>query len=244
MYKVEILSDQIEQEAITRRRRLDLERKERIFNPKVRIMGVSKIDKVDLKALQEQIGIKKELSELEKKREVTLGKFINTRFKNRFNRIDHQTKLNNEILQMMDEKVKMEKRSKLVEINQYRDQYQKINQRRDFDLYDPMALRKDLPARISDDDPRIGVSSIQRFEGEDLGVSNREALQKEQMRVWTEEQMYEKERVKQQAKAETEKYEKFQMSINAKMQALQDAVETAKKDQAKYDNEYNKALVL
>jgi hypothetical protein len=40
MYKVEIPSEKIEQEAIARRRRLDVERKERIFNPKVRIMGV------------------------------------------------------------------------------------------------------------------------------------------------------------------------------------------------------------
>ena len=40
MYKVEILSDRIEQEAINRRRRLDQERKERIFNPRVRMLGV------------------------------------------------------------------------------------------------------------------------------------------------------------------------------------------------------------
>ena len=45
MYKVEIPADKIEQEAIARRRRLDEERKERIFNPKVRIMGVHLIDK-------------------------------------------------------------------------------------------------------------------------------------------------------------------------------------------------------
>ncbi len=40
MYKVEILSDKLEQEAISRRRRLDEERKERIFNPKLRVLGV------------------------------------------------------------------------------------------------------------------------------------------------------------------------------------------------------------
>lgn len=40
MYKVEILSDKLEQEAIARRRRLDEERKERIFNPKLRVLGV------------------------------------------------------------------------------------------------------------------------------------------------------------------------------------------------------------
>jgi hypothetical protein len=73
MYKVEIVSDKIGQEAVTRRRRLDQERKERIFNPKVRIMGVIRDNKVDLQALQQQIGIKQELSDLEKKRNETLG---------------------------------------------------------------------------------------------------------------------------------------------------------------------------
>lgn len=42
MYKVEIQNEKIAQEAIERRKRLDAERKERIFNPKVRILGVCK----------------------------------------------------------------------------------------------------------------------------------------------------------------------------------------------------------
>jgi hypothetical protein len=118
--------------------------------------------------------------------------------------LDHQTKLNNEILDMMDQKVQMARRQQKKEINQFRELYQKPHQRRDFDLYDPDALQKDLPARISDLDPRIGVSSVQRFEGEDLGASTREKLQKEQMRIWTEEQIYEKNRLKQELKSEKE----------------------------------------
>lgn len=39
------------------------------------------------------------------------------------------------------------------------------------------------------------------------------------------------------------KYDKFQISINEKMNALNEAVEKAKKDQAKQDTEYNSALV-
>jgi hypothetical protein len=144
----------------------------------------------------------------------------------------------------MDEKVKVAKRQQMVEMNEFRELHQKPHQRRDFDLYDPLALRKDFPARMSDQDPRIGVSTVQRFEGEDLAGVKRQALQKEQMRIWTEEQLYEKERMKQELQAEKDKYEKFQMSINAKMQALQDAVENAKREQAKYDNDYNKSLVL
>jgi hypothetical protein len=41
MYKVEIQQEKIAQEAILRRKKLNAERKERIFNPKVRILGVN-----------------------------------------------------------------------------------------------------------------------------------------------------------------------------------------------------------
>jgi hypothetical protein len=42
---------------------------------------------------------------------------------------------------------------------------------REWDLNRPDAKQLDLPARLGDDDPRCGVSSLQRFEGEDLTVS-------------------------------------------------------------------------
>ncbi|KAJ3305802.1 Protein Tax-1 [Kappamyces sp. JEL0829] len=221
MYKVEILSDKLEQEAINRRRRLDEERKVRVFNPKLRVMGV------DLNALNEQIVIKKEMESIDSKRSEAL---------------DRQSRLNDEILSLMDDKVKLARRHQLEEINEYRKTHQQAHQRRDYDLYDPQSLKKDLPARIGDDDPRCGPSTLQQFDGEDLDYGKRDALQKLQMRVWVEEQTYEKERIKQELSAEKQKYDKFQTSINEKMNALQTAVETAKKDQAKYDKEYNAAL--
>lgn len=43
----------------------------------------------------------------------------------------------------------------------------------EFDLNDPRSLMKDRPARVGDNDPRCGVSSLQLFEGEDLGKQQR-----------------------------------------------------------------------
>jgi len=43
----------------------------------------------------------------------------------------------------------------------------------EFDLNDPARFKKDKPARIGDSDPRCGVSSLQMFEGEDLGRPQR-----------------------------------------------------------------------
>lgn len=50
-------------------------------------------------------------------------------------------------------------------MNEFRMMHQQPDSRREFDLYDPDYLKKDKPARVSDDDPRCGVSSLQKFEG-------------------------------------------------------------------------------
>jgi len=39
-------------------------------------------------------------------------------------------------------------------LNEFRALHQQTDSRREFDLYDPDALKKDKPARVSDDDPR------------------------------------------------------------------------------------------
>ena len=70
----------------------------------------------------------------------------------------------------MDTEVNQAKRHQLEEMNAYRKKNQQPHQRRDYDLYDPLKLKKSLPARIGDSDPRLGASSLQKFDGEDLGA--------------------------------------------------------------------------
>ncbi len=53
--------------------------------------------------------------------------------------------------------------------------------RREFDINDPDSKLKDVPARMSDDDPRLTVSGLQQFEGEDLEYERRKKLQQKQM---------------------------------------------------------------
>ena len=50
-------------------------------------------------------------------------------------------------------------------LNEFRFLHQQPSQRREWDLYDPDHLKKDKPARVSDDDPRCGVSGLQMFVG-------------------------------------------------------------------------------
>lgn len=49
------------------------------------------------------------------------------------------------------------------EINKFRVAYQKKEDRREFDLYDPDFFKKLIPARLHDDDPRCGPASAQKF---------------------------------------------------------------------------------
>lgn len=44
------------------------------------------------------------------------------------------------------------------------------NTRREWDLNRPDGKTIDEPARLGDDDPRLGPASMQRFDGEDLSV--------------------------------------------------------------------------
>jgi hypothetical protein len=55
--------------------------------------------------------------------------------------------------------------------------------------------------------------------------------------------MYEKERARQEEINEKQQYEKLQKNILDKMNTLQSAVNQAKREEAKFDRDYNVALV-
>ena len=78
-----------------------------------------------------------------------------------------------------------------IALNEFRMLHQQPASRREWDLYDPDALKKDRPARVSDDDPRCGISSLQKFDGEDLNSKARNKFMEEQRRLWAEQQLRE-----------------------------------------------------
>ena len=53
-------------------------------------------------------------------------------------------------------------------MNEFRYLHQQPAQRREWDLYDPEGLKKDKPARVSDDDPRNTISGLQKFDGKEI----------------------------------------------------------------------------
>lgn len=86
---------------------------------------------------------------------------------------------------VLEERQKYDIRNINKAVSDFQKNFQKPETRREFDLSDPQALKKDRPARLSDSDPRCTVSGLQKFMGEDLNYSLRMKFQKEQLREWS-----------------------------------------------------------
>ncbi|CAH1174094.1 unnamed protein product [Phaedon cochleariae] len=177
--------DRREAAAIERRRALEEERKKRIFNPRSRVIGV------DAEILKIQCEEKRRNDEEQQR--------IDKLFEDQLKKAD-------KIAVALEQKEKEERWRVQQEINNFRKNYQKPEDRREFDLNDPELIKKQLPSRIRDDDPRLGISSAQKFEGEDLSSEQRAKVQNEEIRSWLDQQMREKERAEKERKAAEDAY--------------------------------------
>lgn len=171
MYKLDLPVDMKESAAIERRRNRELQRQSRIFNARVRTIGI------DLNALNEQVQDRT-------RREVEEDR--------RHNAFAADMTRNDKITVLLQKRQEHDMRELNKAVNEFRQSYQQPYDRREFDLNDPDSLKKDKPARVSDDDPRCGVASLQKFVGEDLNGKAREKLQQEQAREWIKQQTNEK----------------------------------------------------
>lgn len=167
MYKLDLPVDMREAAAIERRHQREAERQSRIFNARVRTIGV------DLQALEQQVNHRKWQEDQDARRD---NAFAADMVRNAKINMLMQQRRENDIRQL----------NKCV--NNFRQQYQQPESRREFDIYDPEGKKKDKPARVSDDDPRCGISSLQKFLGEDLNSDERKKLQQAQLREWSEQQ--------------------------------------------------------
>lgn len=69
------------------------------------------------------------------------------------------------------------------EIESFRRVHQRAEDRRDYDLYDPEALKKSRPARVDDngDDPSLGVASAQKCVNSLINTANSEWCNREKI---------------------------------------------------------------
>ncbi len=150
---------------------------------------------------------------------------------------------NDKIAELLQSRQEHDMRQLDTAVNEFRFLHQHPSSRREWDLYDPEGLKKDKPARVSDDDPRCGISSMQKFEGEDLNSKARNKYQSEQMRGWAAQQMREKKQAEENQKKADQLYNLKMKELDQRAQELQSAEEACRKAINDATKDYNAALV-
>ncbi|NXE47517.1 RIBC2 protein, partial [Casuarius casuarius] len=140
-----------------------------------------------------------------------------------------EMKQNDKIMCMLEERQKNDIRNINMAIGEFRKNFQKPETRREFDLSDPQALKKDTPARLSDSDPRCTVSGLQKFMGEDLNYAQRMIFQKEQLREWSLQQQRDWKNTLADKKFSDDLYDKNRIELDQKAMELQRADEETRR---------------
>ncbi|XP_072422614.1 RIB43A-like with coiled-coils protein 1 isoform X2 [Chiloscyllium punctatum] len=130
------------------------------------------------------------------------------------------------------------------EVEEFRSRYQRPEDQREFDLWDPQQLKKDKPARVSDDDPRCGPSSLQKFEGEDLNERARRKLQQQETRKWLTAQQLERQRLERDQKFADDLYHKKKIELDRRAMELAQMEEEARRALDAATLNYNMALAV
>lgn len=100
-----------------------------------------------------------------------------------------------------------------------------------------------MPARVSDDDPRCGLASLQKFQGEDLNSRARAKYQQEQLREWSRMQQDDQRRTRDHQQAADQLFYAKQNELDQRAMELQRADEQCRRDINKSVRNYNDALV-
>ncbi|XP_033127633.1 RIB43A-like with coiled-coils protein 2 [Anneissia japonica] len=221
MYKLDLPIDLKEQAATERRRNLEQQRQSRIFNSKVRTIGV------DVQALNEQVHDHKLRSQREQQRHEAFASDM---------------KRNDMISELLQKRQEQDIRNLNGALVEFRKLHQQPDAAREWDLNDPDAKKKDKPARVHDDDPRCGIASIQKFDGEDLNSEARQKLMKEQMREWTKKQKAERNLQNKRQSEADRLYDLHRREMDQRAMELNKAEEDCRRAINESVRDYNKAL--
>ena len=209
--------------AVQRRREAEEERKARLLDPKARTIGI------DVDALNRQVEEKRQRQLEEQNKDVES---------------DRQALLVAERGMLLERQVELQRRQRSCDDAAYNHAYQRKQFRREFDLSNPDQLKNDLPVRIGDEDPRLGVSSIQVFHGEDPGYGDRVSLQRRQQRDWCVAQMNEKIESKDQAKVADRVFAARQQEYLSRAVELDNIQSRQGKEKRLVADEFNHAMVV
>ncbi|XP_036616735.1 LOW QUALITY PROTEIN: RIB43A-like with coiled-coils protein 2 [Trichosurus vulpecula] len=159
--------DYKEAAALERKRQAELRQQSRWFNARERLIGG------DYNAWAAQVQDRKIQEATEKAKHEMIGA---------------EMRQNDHIACILDQRQRRDRRELQKAISEFQQTFQQPESRREFDLSDPLALKKAVPARVSDQDTSNTISGMQKFMGEDLNAKERKKAQEEQNREWALEQ--------------------------------------------------------
>jgi len=117
-------------------------------------------------------------------------------------------------------------------------------QRREYDLSDPNLIKSERPTRDGDNDPRLGASSIQQFEGEDFVAQQRKKEQVSTMREWLHYQMAQKKEYVEREGVQTRLYDEAMMTANELRGLCEQANIEERQQDKREEAAENKALAV
>ncbi|XP_068991541.1 RIB43A-like with coiled-coils protein 2 [Neodiprion pinetum] len=183
---------------VEHKRQIEEARKSRIFNPRSRRIGIDK------EFLDKQVEEKKQLAQLEKEKEY---------------RMDEQLVRSSRLAMMLEKREEEEKRKINKEINTFRTVYQRPEDRRDFDLYDPDILKS-----------------------EDENAQARARVLKEQMQSWLEQQTQERRKAEKELKDADEAYQNAVVARDKRAVMLEGMEHECRRKLNETTAKFNKAL--
>ncbi|NXI83906.1 RIBC2 protein, partial [Rhipidura dahli] len=208
--------------ALEGRRRRELLRRGRIFNARLRTIGIDK-DALDAQVKERKLQEAAEKAQHEK--------------------FAHDMKKNDKLMCLLEERQKNEIKDLNRVLTEFHKNFQKPETRREFDLNDPQALKKDRPARVSDSDPRCTISGMQKFMGEDLNYDQRMKFQKEQLREWSLQQQKDWKNALADQKLADDLYDKFRIELDRKIMEEQRKEEESRRVVCTATKDFNRIQV-
>ncbi|XP_052519594.1 RIB43A-like with coiled-coils protein 1 [Budorcas taxicolor] len=174
MYQVDLPPDPKEV-APTEARNQEKERQSRFFNVRTRVMGV------DAEALNHQVEERKLQEATERSKKAAYGT----------NQVQYDL-----VAQMLQKEEAERARRLAKKVQNFREQRQKLKNRREFDFWDSNQLWREFPAYLGDNAPYYGQASLQCFSGEDLERAACLRMQQEQFQYSLERQLQEQQQAR------------------------------------------------
>lgn len=221
--EVALVKDLQQDASLEKKRYMELCRQGRVFNARNRIIGG------DTQAWDVQVHDQKIKEATEKARHETFAADM---------------KHNDKVMCILHDRERRDRKQLCRAINDFQQSFQKPETRREFDLSDPLALKKDLPARVSDNDMRNTISGMQKFMGEDLNFHERKRFQQEQNREWSLQQHREWERARADHKLAEDFHAQTRLKFDETARDLQKLEGLTRKEVCAAVKEFNKNQVM